>query len=222
MKMSTLEKYATEAYTCFFREVFSDNANVERAFVEAASLVKGYRKPKRYYHTIEHAYKTFKVLSDCLVVPETVLFAAWYHDIVYVRERFDNEILSGLEAKRVLDDLECSEGMQKEVFDLIQATVYFGKDCIPDNKLTKDQMYLRDADFCILGSAWEDFYKYEKGIRNEYKGMVSSEEYVTIRGDFLRSLLHKPLIFYTNYFQDRYEIQARRNIQRAIKRLRPE
>ena len=226
MKLSSKEEYLSGVFTKFLMDFMVakriDDKGYTIANTEAGILVRRYRAPKRYYHTIEHAYNVYQQvqwIEKYLESPKAVLFAAWYHDIEYVVGRTDNELISGLDAKRVLEILGGTKAFREKVFNLIQATVYFEKGRIPDDKLTNDQKYLRDADFCIMGEPWKDFCVYEKGIRKEYESIVPSAVYDEGRTEFFRGVLQKPLIFYTEFFQDHCEAQARRNITRMLYEL---
>mgnify|MGYP002177402036 CR=1 FL=1 len=57
-----------------------------------ATLVENYTKWYRYYHTLAHIAAMIKV-GDTLPVERREVFelAVWFHDIVYIPERKDNE-----------------------------------------------------------------------------------------------------------------------------------
>lgn len=226
MKHYSKEECISEVFTKFLIDMSPDRLEDKKFDIvrsEAEALVKGYKSPTRHYHTIGHAYDCYlkaQSAEENFDTPKAVLFSTWYHDIEYVVGRSDNEIISGLNAKRVLESLGCTESFKEKVFELIISTIYSKKDRIPDDKLTNDQKYLRDIDFSVMGTEqWDKFCAYEKGIRKEYESVVSPSEYVIGRIEFFKGVIQKPLIFYTEFFQDQCEVQARRNIQKALKKL---
>lgn len=74
--------------------------------------------------------------------------------------------------------------------------------------------YMIDIDLFILWQEWEVYYWYAKSIRHEYSN-YTNENYDTWRLSFLRWMLKKQ-IFETQYFQEKYEKQARSNIEKEI------
>jgi predicted metal-dependent HD superfamily phosphohydrolase len=70
----------------------------------------------------------------------------------------------------------------------------------------------------ILGSAAEVYARYEQAIRQEYE-WVEVSVYRTKRGEVLRSFLDRDRIYGTDYFHQRLEGQARKNLEWAINRL---
>lgn len=71
----------------------------------------------------------------------------------------------------------------------------------------------------ILGRAPDVFDLYEQGVRREY-AHIPQKDWNNGRGNFLKSIA-SPL-FLTDYFKQRYEVQAQDNIARSVaKHLRP-
>jgi predicted metal-dependent HD superfamily phosphohydrolase len=73
-----------------------------------------------------------------------------------------------------------------------------------------------DCDMAILGESQRRFESYERQIRQEYRS-VPEILYLTGRRNFLQGLLKRP-IYHSTFFSSRLELQARQNIQRALKR----
>src|SRR3989338_2814885 len=57
-------------------------------------LIKRYSEPARFYHTIFHikdCMKEFDSVREMSAKPDYLELALWYHDIIYVPARVDNE-----------------------------------------------------------------------------------------------------------------------------------
>ena len=76
-----------------------------------------------------------------------------------------------------------------------------------------DKNYFDDCDYSILGSSSNTYQQYSSNIRKEYWGF-SDEYFYPERKKFLKKLLEKEFIFNTQHFRDKYEEQARINIQK--------
>ena len=85
---------------------------------------------------------------------------------------------------------------------------------MPENDLN---LFL-DADLSILGASAEDYIKYAAQVRKEYT--VAPDIYYNAgRIKVLQHFLHKARIFTSDFFSDRYEIQANRNVKQELKQL---
>jgi predicted metal-dependent HD superfamily phosphohydrolase len=81
-----------------------------------------------------------------------------------------------------------------------------------------DAGILVDIDLSILGAAPERFDQYERQVREEY-AWVPDFLFRRERKAILKEFLARPRIFSTTHFRDRYEQQARSNIERSLERL---
>ena len=177
-------------------------------------LVNRYSESHRVYHTIDHIkqclYELDFVNWQCWQ-PSMVELAIWYHDIVYDTTRNDNEYRSGqlLTSSYNSSYYDLSTGVQ-----LIQET----KTHIPIDRSNQDSLIMIDIDLSILGQDTEQFNKYNNGIRQEYC-WVPDQEFVENRRLFLNRLLARSSIYYTVYFQNKYEEKARCNISDALAKL---
>lgn len=97
------------------------------------------------------------------------------------------------------------------VYNLIKATAH-NEQC---DDLTNEEKLIADLDLSILGTTYNT---YAKAIREEY-AVYSDEEYKKGRLAFLSSLLEKKHIFHLNFFRNRFEKQARKNISQEIANL---
>jgi len=173
----------------------------------ANKIIMAYHGKHRVYHNlthIMHCLEEFSEIKSNLKDPETVEIAIWFHDAVYNRFSIHNEYNSFLFAKKLLGIAEA------DLLDLILSTK-FGK--APCNE---NEKYLQDIDNSILGTDLiTGFYAYDNKIRKEYY-MVPDFIFVKRRLKVLSTLLCKEYIYNTDYFREKYEVQAKRNITFAI------
>ncbi|HEY1113374.1 MAG TPA: hypothetical protein VGE66_07420 [Chitinophagaceae bacterium] len=136
-----------------------------------------------------------------------VLFSIFYHDVVYVPGKGDNEYQSAVLAKRALEKLGVRPEMIKEVQHFIEATSQhkLRDDADPDLKL------FIDFDLSILAADQEVYKVYLINVRREYN-YLPTEQFAWGRGAFLRSMLSQEHIFYTKSFRAKEE-DARKNMQ---------
>jgi predicted metal-dependent HD superfamily phosphohydrolase len=138
--------------------------------------------------------------------------AIFYHDAVYAPGAKNNEKKSAKLAERFLKNLGVEKTFRTTVADLINSTTFLS------SLETHDEKFLHDIDYSILGEEKAVFAEYESGVRKEF-GQLSVVEYQKGRRMFLETLLVKPSIFLTEFFQKKYESTARSNIKKALKRL---
>ena len=175
-------------------------------------LVSAYTAPDRHYHDIRH-------IADCLGEfdrvrhlahnPSAIEVAIWFHDVVYDGRHLDNEEQSAEVAAAALRRLGASETFIGEVQQLIRFTRHDLEPDTPDGKL------MVDIDLASLALAPERFDENSRRIRSEYLH-VPEETFIRNRNDMLGGLLKRPRIYYTDAFYDRYEGQARENLERAV------
>jgi predicted metal-dependent HD superfamily phosphohydrolase len=180
------------------------------------ALVEAYGEAHRAYHNLEH-------IHDCLaqfdlsvvraVDHDAVELAIWFHDVVYDTHAADNEEASALWATRQLEEAEVDAQLTDRVARLINFTKH---DASPS---WADAMLLVDIDLSILGRQPRDFDAYQQKIRQEYD-WVSEPEYQQGRLEFLEGMLSRPKIYSTEWFFQRYEQQARLNLNSAVQNLR--
>jgi predicted metal-dependent HD superfamily phosphohydrolase len=178
-------------------------------------LAAAYAEPGRAYHTAEH-------IRDCLTQldmsreiarrPDEVEAAIWFHDAVYLPGAPDNEDRSAQLAHTAL--LACAVPLEvsRRVAELVLATRHLTLPREPDGQL------LCDIDLSILGREPEIFDQFEQRIRREY-AWVPEPMYRTSRSEVLAGFLRRRSIYQTGYFRERYEIPARKNLERTLSLL---
>ena len=195
--------------------------------LQAAQLVSlraAYASPPRAYHHFGHVQD---VLAHFRTVesgpgwhrPHEVWLAVLYHDAVYVAGRSDNEAAS---ARLAIEHIArwCPQSAidAQRVADLILLTARHGGLGIEDTGTgddCEDARRFLDCDMAILGAAQETFAAYDRAIAEEY-GAVPRWLYRIKRRQFFKRLLASERIFLSDFFRERIEAQARRNLETAL------
>lgn len=183
-------------------------------------LIIPYLDNSRHYHDLNHIrsmLEEFGQIKHLLNDPLAVEMAIWFHDFIYDTSPPDvcvasNEDRSAYHAERVIRDLGLSDSFADKVKDLILATKH---NFIP---LDNDAQYLVDLDLLVLGKSESEFDLYENGIRKEYS-FIADDVFAKKRAEILRGFLGRDFIFLTEYFREKYEAPARKNLKRSISRL---
>ncbi|PCJ15819.1 MAG: hypothetical protein COB04_12620 [Gammaproteobacteria bacterium] len=168
-------------------------------------LIQAYSEPHRHYHTLQHLQQLFDELASLGVQDEAILWSVWYHDIVYQPKKSNNESKSADIAAQCLQALAVAPSIIERVHHCILATKHHH---------TSDplcQIFL-DADMAILGTCAADYQRYTEQVALEFQS-IPTFLYKRGRKKFLNALLKQQAIFITPQFHDRYESQARTNIQ---------
>jgi len=179
-------------------------------------LVARYSEPHRAYHTLAHVGNCLEELEQIRQLatnPDAVELALWYHDAVYDTRAKDSEGRSAALAVEMVRSASLPDNLGQLVANLIMATKHSATPTDSDNQL------IVDIDLSILGQSEDEFDEYERQIRKEYE-WVSESAFVAGRSAILKSFLDRPRIYATQFFRDKYEAQARRNIAKSLARLR--
>lgn len=83
------------------------------------------------------------------------------------------------------------------------------------NNRVVERLRFFDADLSILGAQPARFQEYEAQVRSEY-AWVADAIFRPTRAKILREFLGRPRLYGTVHFQERYEAQARRNLQNSL------
>ena len=178
-------------------------------------LMFRYSEPHRKYHTARHLEECFAKLDEVRALathPAEVEIALWFHDAVYERRANDNEARSARLAVAKAQAAGVAPGSAERIHALIMATRRAAVAHDDDAKV------VTDVDSAILGESPAGFDRYEEQIRWEYSwlpGFLFKKEWDSV----LRETLARPALFNTQAFRERYETQARANIQRSLARL---
>ncbi|HKR62292.1 MAG TPA: metal-dependent phosphohydrolase [Thermoanaerobaculia bacterium] len=164
-----------------------------------------YREKHRHYHTLAHIEQVLDVLPHA---DETVVAAAWFHDVIY--DGNDNEERSALLAREALAELRFPADEIERVAAMILAT----KKHDASGLSATEQAFL-DADLSILGTDPARYQAYVVGVRKEY-AHVPDLLFRPARNRILRAFLERPRIYFTDPFFDAYEQRARANVEAEI------
>ncbi len=175
-------------------------------------IINAYSDKSRYYHNVSHLENMFDhlhLVRDKIKNWDAVLFALYYHDIIYDTHKSDNEKRSAEFAVKQMKNLCVPLEIINLCYDLIINTQSHQKQIDND-----DSNYFIDSDLSILGQ--DIMYgSYCLFIRLEYQNF-SDEVYNAGRIKVLQSFLNREHIFHTDYFHSKYENNARKNIEKEL------
>lgn len=178
-------------------------------------IVINYCDAGRYYHNLNHLEAIIRELSDVKdSIPhwDTAMFSVFYHDIVYNALRSDNEAQSADKAQLRLHEIGFPKDQTTQCVLQILAT----KGHNPGDDITT-QLFI-DADLAILGKPTQAYTEYSENLRKEFF-IYTDKEYKAGRKKILKHFLAMDRIFKTEHFYNKYEKQARKNIESELSLL---
>jgi predicted metal-dependent HD superfamily phosphohydrolase len=176
---------------------------------------RAYTYKKRFYHTLQHIEQlinTIEANEKLINDKATMLFSAFYHDIVYDATAKDNEEQS---AKIAVARLSKTD-FPLEKIKCCEAQILATKRHETTGDFDTD--FFTDADLAILGSDWNEYEAYAKNIRKEY-AIYPDFMYNMGRRKVLKHFLEMENIFKTPIFQSNLEEKARKNLVIELKRV---
>ena len=179
-------------------------------------LADAYDKPQRQYHTRQHIAEClaeFDQAKHLAQQPIGVETALWFHDAVYDPKAGDNEERSAALARQCLLEGGVREAFVGTVAKLVMVTK--NHEVYAD----ADAGLMADVDLSILGREEKRFIEYEEQIRHEY-AWVSDAVFASKRAEILERFLSRDQIYATDWFRNKYERRARRNLAASISNLR--
>jgi predicted metal-dependent HD superfamily phosphohydrolase len=171
-----------------------------------AEVAARYAEPARHYHTLEHVDDCLARLDEVaglLDDPDAVEIAVWFHDVVYTPGARDNEAMSA----RFY--LARSGGATPRLRLAVCRMILASRHVRP--MPGADPGYMVDIDLAGFGRPWPEFRSTTDLIRAEAPHR-SDGEFAAGLAPFLRSLTARPRMFATDWFRDRCESAARRNV----------
>lgn len=175
-------------------------------------LVVDYNDAGRYYHTLTHLndmYKELCEIEELFADWDAVLFALFYHDIVYKINRTDNEAESADTARNRMSQISVPDFIiSKTVLHILASK---GHSVSDDN----DTNLFTDADLSVLGQSRAVYKKYRENVRKEYF-IYPDNVYNPGRKRVLQHFLNMAQIYKTPYFYQKFETRARENIESEI------
>ncbi len=181
------------------------------------TLITNYNSEGRYYHNFRHIRRmldSLELYKHIISDYDTVRFAIWYHDIIYLTNKRNNEEESAIVAAKELAKTYFSTNKTEKVCSMIRQTKY-NHDSEPTDF---DTSLFLDIDLQSLGSEPNVYKINTQNIRKEYSA-IPNKIFNSKRLIILRSFLNKSQIFFTNVFKQKLEQQARSNILDEIAEL---
>jgi len=183
------------------------------------ALVSAYATPPRAYHNIHHVGEVLRHYAAVSAGPGWMLpveaaFAVLYHDAIYMAGAKDNEARSAVLAREHLAQWwpRVDAGLVATLIELTARHGTLSREDVPD----ADARLFLDCDMAILAADEATFAAYDRGITTEYRGQVPAWLFKLNRRRFLKALLAKPRIFFSDWFHERLDAQARINLRRAV------
>lgn len=178
-------------------------------------LISCYELPTRVYHGTGHladVLEAAELLADELDAADesrgAIALAAFYHDVICIPGKTDNEVRS---VEVMIEDLA---SVRMHPLAVSAATLgIFGTipGHVPKGRMSK---ILSDADLLVLATSPEAYDRYAKAVREEYRRYFTVEQYETGRAEVLRHLINIELFHYAAG-----EEQAKANMRRELKGL---
>jgi predicted metal-dependent HD superfamily phosphohydrolase len=184
------------------------------------ALQAAYASPPRAYHNFQHVQEVLRHYHEVAAgpgwrQPAEVGLAVLYHDAIYEAGRRDNETRSADLAVAHVAQWWPTAGIDAQrVVDLIELTARHGT--LQPADVDDEAALFLDCDMAILGAEPALFDAYDRGIAAEYRGHVPAWLFKLNRRRFLKALLARPRIYLSDFFHQRYDTQARRNLRRAV------
>lgn len=175
-----------------------------------------YTVTARHYHNLQHIGQLLQLATqyrDQLQDWDNVVFAIFYHDIVYNVFRKDNEARSADMADKRLATLCVTADRIQVVREFIKAT--HSHQVPAGAAYANDLAWFLDFDMAILGSPWEQYEYYARQVRKEYR-LYPDLMYNPGRRGFLQNALKSNRLFHTPHFNEQYSAIARANMEREL------
>ena len=167
-----------------------------------------YGEKKRYYHNLSHLENMLTELNAVrsqITDWDTVMFALFYHDIIYKSTAKDNEERSADLAVKRLRGIDFPQITKCAEMILLTKAHSMSDD--------NDTNLFTDADLSILGKSWNEYEAYFRNVRKEY-GIYPDFLYKPGRKKVLDHFLSMKQIFKTKHFYELYEMKGRENLKR--------
>ncbi|WP_143883347.1 HD domain-containing protein [Chryseobacterium binzhouense] len=195
---------------CF--HYYDDQKLIEKLWTEVS---KNYAEKSRHYHNLLHIKKLFEEIGHVkqhIKKFEIISFSIFYHDVIYNATSKSNEEKSADYAAKRLTDVDLNTNDIEVICSQILATKSHQKSNDTDTN------YLLDADLSILGKNSEIYSQYIQQIRKEYS-IYPDFVYKPGRKKVLQHFLDLENIYKTEFFREKYEATARKNMMDELKNL---
>ena len=180
-------------------------------------LAAAYNSEARFYHNFSHIGTMIEEIESnriSLADADALLFAAWFHDVVYNPRNHSNEKDSAELAIARMNQLTVPENLIRKTEACILATA----DHMHLQTANHDLGFFLDCDLKILGADPATYMTYAANVRKEY-GHIPFFLYNRGRKKVLRKFIESESIYRTTRFKEHYEEQARTNLLNELKIL---
>jgi predicted metal-dependent HD superfamily phosphohydrolase len=178
-------------------------------------IEKAYGSRGRFYHTVSHLESLFRLLKDVksnINEWDALMFALFYHDLIYNVRRSDNEVRSAQVAVNRMRAIDVPAVITEKCQRIIHATQ--GHEPSTD----EDVNFFTDADLAILGQDTERYALYCRQVRKEYR-LYPDFLYKPGRRKVVQHFLNRRQIYKTQHFSQLFENQARYNLASELATL---
>ena len=172
-------------------------------------LSRRYCQPHRRYHDLRHIANML-VRGGELGLTDDQVMAIWFHDAVYDPLSRTNEVDSAALAA----DLLMRAGWEVPRIHVVERMVLDTAGHMPS---IPESAEVIDLDLCTLAGTWKEYAANSALIRAEYSA-VSTEEFDAGRAEWLRGMLARPRIFWTEWGAP-LEEKAQANLARDLNEL---
>jgi predicted metal-dependent HD superfamily phosphohydrolase len=179
----------------------------------ADDLLRRYDEPHRRYHTATHLTEVLDHVDELAAEADdadAVRLAAWFHDAVYAPLSGDNEEQSAILAESALTAAGVPAATVAEVARLVRLTA--SHEAAHGDR---NAAVLCDADLAILAAGPQRYAAYAAAVREEY-AEVPDDVFRQGRAVVLRNLLALPSLYGTAPGRERWETDARHNLETEL------
>lgn len=186
-------------------------------------LRDNYMQSWRRYHNLIHIHQFISTAENYFIAGKlkdniNTLLSIWFHDVVYIPSRIDNEERSAEMFTEFYEDVKRALVIENtlELIDVDKVSLYilctkhhFEEFSYEDSDLN----YMLDFDLMSLAVDESKYFEINDRIRYEYRHHLSEEQWNVGRRKFLEKVLEKKSIYRTEEFKSQMEDNARRNIK---------
>jgi len=185
---------------------------------EQANLITLYSTPNRHYHNWTHVQYMLRKATAYYgkdFIPRHVELAIYYHDAIYdpyskFNEENSVELFCGVHSKLYTETRNTTDCILATRFHFQNLPKYYDVDFI--------KVFL-DLDLAVLGEdSWYYNNVYAKNVEKEYY-YTDKATFAQSRIKFLEGALKQNSIYRTDYFAEKYEKNARANMESEIEFL---
>jgi predicted metal-dependent HD superfamily phosphohydrolase len=199
---------------------FSDVFGITKYSEKVRKLIfNAYDFDYRHYHNLDHIEYCLGKLAGYLPAisyPKELEFAIWFHDLIYMPGRKDNEQQSAMIAYGAAILLDRPKVFAERVKRLIECTETH-QPFSGDDELYIDSRVIIDVDMGILSEDPVTYDNYAVCIERECLPVVGRAAFRAGRKNWLQKTLDSERIYFIDGIFD--EMQARENLKREYESL---